>query len=350
MKSSVQVEAHEQKNGLPFEASSHQNDASNLQDSRRFPEPPLEPWERNHRWYQETENIGWTAFEALERTFLESNITTAEVFDELMLERSRNLQKNPWLYAKLRRFLDFWLRTELAQEYANQFSKLDSRDIIPIQDLILQLNQTNHGVENIPKKGRFILVCNHPTGLSDGSVLLGPLLKKRSDVMIYANSDILRLAPQFTSFMIPIRPVARASTRQERMATVLATKALLEGDHGLVVFPAGRIAYFDGKRIGERPWQPTVVKLAKKYNAQILPAHVSYRNSLLFYVFSLIHDDLRDLSFFFELLNKRGREVVCRFGEPIAPEQFRNEDSSQLTSRLQHYVSHDLPKGLPFSL
>ena len=60
------------------------------------------------------------------------------------------------------------------------------------------------GLENIPRQGPALIVANHPTGIADGIVLHHALWSIRPDLYFYANSDILRLLPQFESLIAPV--------------------------------------------------------------------------------------------------------------------------------------------------
>ena len=60
------------------------------------------------------------------------------------------------------------------------------------------------GLENIPRHGPAMIVCNHPTGIADGIVLHHLIWPLRPDLFIYANSDILRVLPQVESLIAPV--------------------------------------------------------------------------------------------------------------------------------------------------
>jgi putative hemolysin len=91
----------------------------------------------------------------------------------------------------------------------------------------------------------------------------------------------------------------------------------------------------------ERPWQATVVALARKFRAPILPMRLVARNSALFHLFSKLSTELRDITLFHELLNKRGRLYEVQIAAPIGPDELAG-DATEAVTRLQHYVEHGL--------
>ena len=71
-----------------------------------------------------------------------------------------------------------------------------------------------------------------------------------------------------------------------------------------IIFPSGRLAKRVGLNLVERPWMASAAMIARKFKLPVVPVHISARNSLLFYLFDLIHPTLRDITLFHETLNK----------------------------------------------
>ena len=61
----------------------------------------------------------------------------------------------------------------------------------------------------------------------------------------------------------------------------------------------------------------------------ILPVNVQSRNSGLFYWFANWNTELRDMTVFHELLNKRGKTFRIRFGPLIPQERFAEGDAGR---------------------
>jgi putative hemolysin len=126
---------------------------------------------------------------------------------------------------------------------------------------------------------------------------------------------------------------------------VLADMArALREEAALVFFPSGRLAFLQWHGLKERPWLPTVVTVARKFDALILPLHIRSRNSWLFYALSQLSHELRDVTLFHELLNKRGRLFEITIGLPVDPADLP-DDPAEATRRLQHHVEFELPRA-----
>ena len=59
--------------------------------------------------------------------------------------------------------------------------------------------------------------------------------------------------------------------------------------------------------------------LARKFDLPVIPVNVRARNSVLFYLFDVLHPTLRDITLFHETLNKDRQPFRLTVGEPISP-------------------------------
>ena len=89
------------------------------------------------------------------------------------------------------------------------------------------------GLENIPRHGPAMVVCNHPTGIADGIVLFGALSRVRPDLFIFANADAMRVLPQLGEVLAPVewRPEKRTH-KQNRETMDYARRGLRGRAHG----------------------------------------------------------------------------------------------------------------------
>ena len=191
------------------------------------------------------------------------------------------------------------------------------------------------GLENIPRQGAAMIVCNHPTGIADGIMLHHALWPIRPDLFIYANSDILRILPQFTSLIAPVEWRVDKRTRAKTRETMEYTRTAIEAGRLGVIFPSGRLAKRKGLSLHERPWMASAAMIARKYDLPVIPMHISARNSALFYLFDLIHPTLRDITLFYETLNKDRQPYRLAIGEPISASALpsKSEDAIDVLRR-----------------
>ncbi|MEI4485861.1 lysophospholipid acyltransferase family protein [Frigidibacter sp. MR17.14] len=177
------------------------------------------------------------------------------------------------------------------------------------------------GLENIPRNGPALIVANHPTGIADGIILWHILSQIRPDLFIYANSDILRILPQMESLILPVEWRQEKRTLTKTRETMTLTREAIEKGRLGVIFPSGRLAKRRGLRLYEREWMPSAAMIARKNNLPVIPLNIRARNSILFYLFDMIHPTLRDITLFHEMLNKARQPYRVNIGRPIMPER-----------------------------
>ncbi len=191
--------------------------------------------------------------------------------------------------------------------------------------------------ERIPDTGGFILVSNHPTGIADGVAVFDLLKSKRPDIMVFANRDAVRVNPRFAEVIIPVEWREEYKSKLKTRETLQMTNHAVREGKATVLFPSGRIAYWANGRLNERPWKTSAVGLARKYNLPILPVHMTARNSGLFYWFAKWSTELRDMTVFHELLNKRGDRFDFVIGNLI-PVEHLDGDINEVTKALEDHT------------
>lgn len=271
------------------------------------------------------------------------------IVDTLILERAPRLSATPlWPVLKplLYRVLDYGKARRLADAIA-PLPGLAGLDAV---SHLLRLQVETRGLEHIPRDGRLVVVCNHPTGIADGVAVYDVLKAIRPDLCFYANSDAHRVAPGFLDVLIPVEWVEAKRTRERTRLTLQLTKEALEAERCLVIFPSGRLARRRGGVLADPPWAPTAVSVARRQEAPVVPIHVAGPWSTLFHFFDRFSPELRDVTLFHELLNKEGRRFTLTVGAPIPPEALAGE-AAEVVERLKAHVEQVLPRdpGRPFA-
>jgi putative hemolysin len=262
---------------------------------------------------------------------------TPHIADILIAERGERIVNSRW-WPLLRPLLYKILGYDAAVRMADELAPLPAEQAMAYVSRLLSIDPDVSGLENIPTTGSFILAANHPTGIADGVAVYDALRKVRSDIAIFTNRDAIRVNPRLSEFLIPVewREAFRDRTKM-RETLRLSSRAFREG-RAVVIFPSGRIAYWKDGRLNERPWQSTAITLARKQDVPIIPVNVQSRNSGLFYWFANWNTELRDMTVFHELLNKRGKTFRLRFGKLIPQARFAEGDPAEVTQRLQTHV------------
>jgi putative hemolysin len=264
------------------------------------------------------------------------------IVDELIAERGQKLV-NSWSWPLIRPFLYRILHYREAVDMADEIEPLDGASAMDYISRTLNLDLDVTGLERIPKTGAFVMAINHPTGIADGIAVYDALKAVRGDLSFFANRDATRVNPRFADMIVPVewREEHRSHTKMKETLQ-LASKAFRD-NRAVVIFPSGRLAVWRDGGLNERPWQPSMVTLARKYRVPVLPAHLNARNSWLFYWFANQNfTEMRDITVFHELLNKKGKTFRLRIGPLIAHEQIADGDAAEVTTRLQHHCARVL--------
>jgi putative hemolysin len=263
------------------------------------------------------------------------------IIDTLIVERAPRLSATPlWPLVKplLYRILDY----AKARRMADAIAPLPGREALDYVSALLGLKVTAQALERVPRQGRLVVVCNHPTGIADGIAVYDALRAIRPDICFYANSDAHRVAARFDEVLIPVEWVEAKRTRERTRLTLQLTREALEAERCLVIFPSGRLARrgADG-RLCDPPWAATAVSLARKHETPVLPIHVAGPWSSLFHIFNRVSPELRDITLFHELLNKQGRAFTLTVGRVIPPEALAG-DAACVVERLKAHVERAL--------
>ena len=265
------------------------------------------------------------------------------VVDQLIVERAPKLAGHPaWplLRLVLYRLLDY----RKARRMADAIAPLPGRAAMDYVSDMLGLKVQVRGLERVPRSGRLIVICNHPTGIGDGIAVYDALKGVRPDIRFFANSDAHRVSPGFDQALIPVEWVEAKRTRDRMRTTLIMTREAMEAEQALVIFPAGKLArqQADGK-LAESPWMTSAMSLARKYEAPVLPLHLDGPWSTLFHFFHGFSAELRDITLFHELLNKRGRAFWLTIG-PLIPWDKLDADATVATEAMKAYVTGVLPR------
>lgn len=274
----------------------------------------------------------------------------AHIVDVLIAERAPTLAASP-AWPILRPLLYAVLNYGKARQMADAIAPMRGRDAMDYVSSLLALKVTVQGPEHVPREGRCVIVCNHPTGIADGVAIHDILKLFRTDLRFYANADARRVCRSFDDVLIPVEWVEEKRTRERMRQTLSLTRDAMDANRCLVIFPAGRISrqQADGT-LRDNDWMTSAVSIARRYDAPILPFHLAGPWSALFHFFHGISDELRDITLFHELLNKRGRVFSLTAGPLILPTALGG-DPVEITARLKAYVEVGLPtnRDRPFA-
>jgi putative hemolysin len=262
------------------------------------------------------------------------------IVDVLIAERAPRLAAS-FVWPLLRPALYAVLDYGRARRMADAIASLPGPAALEFISRLLDVRVSVSGLDRVPGSGRLVAVCNHPTGIADGVAVYDALKARRPDMVFYANSDAARVAPGFDEVLIPVEWVEGKRTRQRTRLTLARTREVMEAESALMIFPAGRLSRRRGGVLTDLPWAGSALSVARKYDAPILPMHLAGPWSTLFHFFDGFSGELRDITLFHELLNKRGKAFTLTVGHPVRP-HLLPADPARAAEALKIFVERSL--------
>ncbi len=174
-------------------------------------------------------------------------------------------------------------------------------------------------IQNIPQKGPFITVSNHPYGGLDGIILLKILPAVRPDFKVLMNFLLARVKP-IENYSLRVNPFEKMPGMQSSYGGLKEAIAWLGEGHAMGLFPAGEVASFKLKTgtVTDKQWPHSILKLIRKARVPVVPVHFDGHNSLQFQLLGMLHPMMRTASLPSELFNKSGKTIGVRIGRPVS--------------------------------
>lgn len=174
-------------------------------------------------------------------------------------------------------------------------------------------------LENIPREGGVVIICNHPTGGLDGVLLIDLLSKIRPDVKFMGNF-ILQKIQSLNNYFIPVDPF-RSHDPRHNIKGIKTAYAHVEGGGALMIFPAGEVSSWqkNSRRIEDRPWNRSIMRFIRECGVPVVPMFIEARNSRKFYIMGSLHPLVRMALQPREFTNKRHMRIPVHIGAPIYP-------------------------------
>ncbi len=241
------------------------------------------------------------------------------------------LSKNPRLYKLLPGFILGYIKRTIHQDEINEalvrFRDKYGLDFIRAILEHMGIDYTVRGEENIPLKGRYIFVSNHPLGGLDGMVFLDIIGKYHKKVKFIVNDLLLNLK-NLEPVFVPVNKHGRQSTEYVRKI-----EELYRSDYQVLYFPAGICSRKKGKVITDLEWKKNFIKKAIDHNRDIVPVHFEGKNSRFFYRLANMRKALgikANIEMFYlpdEMFMQRNQKITVTIGKPIPWSRFDKSKS-----------------------
>jgi putative hemolysin len=240
--------------------------------------------------------------------------------------------KNPALARTIPGFLINYLKKILHQDelnvFLNKWGHLKDAGLIEAGLKHFEIKFKVSGTENIPEKGRFIFVSNHPLGGLDGLVFIYELSKRFNDIKFPVN-DILTNIKNLSGIFLPVNKHGlQAKDAAKRIEEAYSS------DCQILYFPAGLCSRKKRGEIKDLQWHKSFISKAVQHKRDVVPAFFSGRNSDFFYNLANFRKllglkaNIEMLYLADEMFKQKDKEIRLIFGTPIPWQTFDKSRSA----------------------
>jgi len=173
------------------------------------------------------------------------------------------------------------------------------------------------GLENIPREGGCLFVCNHPLGGLDAMAIVHEMYHIRPDMKFIVN-DVLMNIDNVKEMFQGVNK--HGKTAKESLKQV---NELFASDQAVFIFPAGLVSRKRKGVIKDLEWKKTFVTQAKRNKKPVFPVYVDGKLSNFFYRLSNLRNFLgikANLEMMYladEMYKQQDAEISLVFGQPI---------------------------------
>lgn len=235
--------------------------------------------------------------------------------------------KSTRLLRYLPSFLIQYLKRILHQDTLNEAlnKHADKQGLAFVSAILTEfgVNIIVNGEQHLLLSERFVVVSNHPLGGLDGMALMHAVGKIRPDIAIPANDFLLHL-PNLRPLFIPV------NKHGSNAENIVHFDDTFKSDKTVLYFPAGLCSRKIKGNIVDLEWKKTFLSKARKTNRDIIPVHISGRNSNFFYNLANLRKwlglkaNIEMLYLVDEMYKQENKEIVITFGRPIPVSVFDN--------------------------
>lgn len=229
--------------------------------------------------------------------------------------------KNSKVAKRIPSFIYNWLIRILHLKEINAFLKefghLTGTAFIDQVIKTLNIHFELMGEENIPQKGRYMFVSNHPLGGLDGVLLLKLLNEKAGSTKVIINDFLMAITP-LKHYFVPVNKVGG----QARDSIQFIDK-LYNSNNQILIFPAGLCSRKIKNKIVDLKWQKHFIQKAVSHKLDIVPIYFGGRNTNKFYNLAILRKFFKikfNIEMMFladELYKHQNKTFKIYFGKPL---------------------------------
>ena len=258
-------------------------------------------------------------------------------------------KKNPKGARLIPGFVYAYLKHIIHQEEINEvmprISHLEGLEFVRAGLDHFGIHIRSFGKENIPRQGRFIFVANHPLGGLDGLAFAKEVGEIYPNLKFIVN-DILLNIKNLEPIFVPVNKHGKQSGDYVRRI-----EETYRSEAQILNFPAGLCSRKIKGQIVDLQWHKSFINKARKHQRDIIPVHISGKNSNFFYNLAKIRAFLgikTNIEMFYlpnEMFKQREKNIDLTFGQPIPHQVFdKRYTPSQWAAKIKAHV-YELSKN-----
>jgi len=263
-------------------------------------------------------------------------------------------EKSPRVARLMPGFIYAYLKRILHQDFVNDYLERHGDkmgiDFMEAAYEEFNVNMKIQGENNLPESGRFLFVANHPLGGFDGNMLIY-IIRKHYPRVVFLVNDILMNLKNMDEFFIPINKHGGQSRE-----SVKQLDEAYRSDMQIISFPSGMVSRKLKGKIQDLAWQKNFIIKAKQYQRDVIPVHISGRNSNFFYRLANIRKilgikwNLEMLYLIDETYNHQNKTFTFTIGKPIPYSDFdRRHTPIEWAAKVREVV-YRLPENKDVSI
>ncbi len=243
------------------------------------------------------------------------------------------LEKNPKLAKKIPGFVYRYINRILHIDEINKLLADHGHELgiefagSMVKDFNVQ--ETINGIENIPASGRFIFASNHPLGGFDALLILCNIDRLLGQPITLVNDVLMNLTPLKPIFI----PLNKYGGHNKDVIRQL--HEAYSSDKQILIFPCGFASRRKKGVIQDPEWKKHFIAKSIEYQRDIIPVHVSGRNSNFFYnlanfrTFFRIKWNLETFYLADETFRHKNQKFTITFGKPIPYSHFDKSKTNE---------------------
>jgi putative hemolysin len=211
----------------------------------------------------------------------------------------------------------------------------------------LEITWEGKGKNQIPEKGAFITISNHPFGILGEIILLEYLRRKRPDFKIMANHPDFHTTWVKNECILNHANGLPVSPREEDNHFDSVASHLASG-RPIGIFPATEVSVFqrENRRITDKAWHKPLVKLIKAAHVPVIPMYFEGSNRLWGQIMGLILPDFKKITIPSEVFSQKKKQVKVYIGSPIPAKELNKIDDVDRLGRYLRARTYSLASGL----